>query len=112
MAEEYRRRVERISIEANGFVFDALTDGPTGSSGAGELVLLLHGFPESMHEWTDVLPRLATAGYRAVAPNQRGYSPGARPVRLDDYHVSQLREEFMDYCDTMNLDAILEPVKS
>jgi pimeloyl-ACP methyl ester carboxylesterase len=43
------------------------------------LVLLLHGFAESMHCWRAQVAALAAAGYRAVAPSQRGYSPGARP---------------------------------
>jgi pimeloyl-ACP methyl ester carboxylesterase len=46
-------------------------------------VLLLHGFPESRHSWRAALPALAGAGYRAVAPDQRGYSPGARPDPAD-----------------------------
>src|SRR5262249_28401555 len=49
----------------------------------GALVLLLHGFPESRHSWRDALPALAAAGYRAIAPDQRGYSPGARPDPKD-----------------------------
>jgi pimeloyl-ACP methyl ester carboxylesterase len=49
----------------------------------GPLVLLLHGFPESRHSWRAALPALAAAGYRAVAPDQRGYSPGARPDPAD-----------------------------
>jgi pimeloyl-ACP methyl ester carboxylesterase len=43
------------------------------------LVLLLHGFAESFHMWRSQMPALAAAGYRAVAPSQRGYSAGARP---------------------------------
>jgi pimeloyl-ACP methyl ester carboxylesterase len=43
------------------------------------LVLLLHGFPLSRHSWRAQLPALAQAGYRAVAPDQRGYSPDVRP---------------------------------
>jgi len=50
---------------------------------SGDLVLLLHGFPESRHSWREALPALAAAGYRAVAPDQRGYSPGARPDPAD-----------------------------
>jgi pimeloyl-ACP methyl ester carboxylesterase len=42
-------------------------------------VLLLHGFAESLYMWRSQMPALAAAGYRAVAPSQRGYSPGARP---------------------------------
>jgi pimeloyl-ACP methyl ester carboxylesterase len=58
-----------------GLTFDALTDGPTDAP----LVLLLHGFAESFHTRQSQIEALATAGYRAVAPSQRGYSPGARP---------------------------------
>lgn len=63
----------------SGLTFTADVAGPAG----GPLVLLLHGFPESRHSWRAALPALATAGYRAVAPDQRGYSPGARPDPAD-----------------------------
>jgi pimeloyl-ACP methyl ester carboxylesterase len=58
-----------------GLSFDAWVDGPPGAP----LVLLLHGFAESFDMWRALLPALAAAGYRAVAPSQRGYSAGARP---------------------------------
>ena len=60
-----------------GLVFDVLVDGAADAP----LVLLLHGFSESLHMWRSQLPALAAVGYRAVAPSQRGYSPGARPIR-------------------------------
>jgi pimeloyl-ACP methyl ester carboxylesterase len=63
----------------SGLTFTADVLGPIG----GPLVLLLHGFPESRHSWRAALPALAAAGYRAVAPDQRGYSPGARPNPAD-----------------------------
>jgi pimeloyl-ACP methyl ester carboxylesterase len=63
----------------SGLTFTADVSGPAG----GPLVLLLHGFPESRHSWRAALPALAAAGYRAVAPDQRGYSPGARPDPAD-----------------------------
>ena len=59
----------------SGLTFTTDVAGPAG----GDLVLLLHGFPESRRSWREALPVLAKAGYRAVAPDQRGYSPGARP---------------------------------
>jgi pimeloyl-ACP methyl ester carboxylesterase len=62
-----------------GLVFDALAAGPAEAP----LVLLLHGFAQSLHAWRAQLPALAAAGYRAVAPSQRGYSPGARPDVTD-----------------------------
>jgi len=71
---------ELLKIETGpGLVFDALVDGPADAA----LVLLLHGFAESFHMWRSQLAALAAAGYRAVAPSQRGYSPGARPDPAD-----------------------------
>jgi pimeloyl-ACP methyl ester carboxylesterase len=63
----------------SGLTFTADVAGPA----EGPLVLLLHGFPESRHSWRAALPALAVAGYRAVAPDQRGYSSGARPDPAD-----------------------------
>ncbi|HEY4921307.1 MAG TPA: alpha/beta hydrolase [Xanthobacteraceae bacterium] len=60
---------------APGLVFDVFMAGPDDAP----LVLLLHGFAESFHMWRAQLTVLARAGLRAVAPSQRGYSPGARP---------------------------------
>jgi pimeloyl-ACP methyl ester carboxylesterase len=57
--------------------FTADVAGPT--AGSAPVVLLLHGFPQTRHTWRDQVPALAAAGFRAVAPDQRGYSPGARP---------------------------------
>lgn len=67
--------MERIQIEARGLTFDAWADGPQ----EGSLVLLLHGLPRTGWEWHHQLPHLARAGFWAVAPDLRGYSPGARP---------------------------------
>lgn len=58
-----------------GLVFDILADGPEGAP----FVLLLHGFAKSFHTWRGQIAALAAAGFRAVAPSQRGYAPGARP---------------------------------
>jgi len=60
-------------------------------------VLLLHGFAESMHCWRAQVSALAAAGYRAVAPSQRGYSPGARPDTRDtaNYHIERLMDDAM-----------------
>jgi pimeloyl-ACP methyl ester carboxylesterase len=86
---------ELQKIEAGpGLVFDAWADGPTGAP----LVLLLHGFAESFHMWRSQLPALAAAGYRAVAPSQRGYSAGARPDPADtaNYHFDRLVTDAMN----------------
>jgi pimeloyl-ACP methyl ester carboxylesterase len=83
---------EKITLSP-GLTFDALASGETGSP----LVLLLHGFAESMHCWHAQLAMLAANGYRAVAPSQRGYSPGARPdVGVPaNYHIDHLMDDAM-----------------
>ena len=73
-------------IDANGFTFRCREAGPAG----GEPVILLHGFPETSHMWVELLPRLAEAGYRCLAPDQRGYSPGARPLEVAEYGTDNL----------------------
>jgi pimeloyl-ACP methyl ester carboxylesterase len=65
------------AIDANGVRFGYL------EAGKGPLVLLLHGFPDTAHTWDRVLPALAGAGYRAVAPNTRGYFPTSIPADRD-----------------------------
>jgi pimeloyl-ACP methyl ester carboxylesterase len=72
-------------ITARGFTFDALEAGSDG-----EPVLLLHGFPDTSLEWAGLMPVLAAAGYHCLAPDQRGYSPGARPAEVDAYKYEEL----------------------
>ncbi len=91
--------VETIGLEArSGLTFTTDVMGPAD----GPLVLLLHGFPESRHSWRQALPRLAAAGYRAVAPDQRGYSPDARPdpKDLSNYVFEKLIADAVDIADT------------
>ena len=87
----------RQILTASGLTFTTDVAGPT----AGPLVLLLHGFPESRHSWRAALPGLALAGYRAVAPDQRGYSPGARPdpKNLPNYAFEKLIADAIDIAD-------------
>ncbi|MET8540163.1 alpha/beta hydrolase [Kitasatospora sp. NPDC004799] len=58
--------------------------------GEGPLVLLLHGFPESWYSWRHQFGPLAEAGYRVVAPDQRGYARSAQPERVDAYTLLHL----------------------
>jgi pimeloyl-ACP methyl ester carboxylesterase len=66
--------------------FDVHEWGPAG----GEPVLLLHGFPQSGGAWSEVAQRLAAAGFRCIAPDQRGYSTGARPSRRRNYVLPEI----------------------
>ena len=78
--------VRQLELLADKLVFEADVAGVPGSP----LVLLLHGFPQTSHTWRHQLPALAAAGYFAVAPNQRGYSPHARPGKVEDYSTDRL----------------------
>lgn len=77
--------------------FDALTAGTED----GREVLLLHGFPEASLQWTDQLGVLGDAGCRAVAPDQRGYSPGARPDEVFDYRMEELVGDVLAIADQL-----------
>jgi pimeloyl-ACP methyl ester carboxylesterase len=84
--------ITQISISP-ALTFDVLAAGEE----AAPLVLLLHGFAESMHCWRAQVTALADMGYRALAPSQRGYSKGARPDPRDAsyYHIDRLMEDAM-----------------
>jgi pimeloyl-ACP methyl ester carboxylesterase len=85
--------LEKISTSPT-LIFDALAAGKPGAP----LVLLLHGFAESMQCWRAQVEALAAAGFRVIAPSQRGYSPGARPDVGDtaNYHIDRLMDDAME----------------
>jgi len=58
--------------------------------GAGEPVVLLHGFPELAHSWRHQLPALAGAGYAAIAPDLRGFGDSDRPAAVEDYAAPKI----------------------
>jgi len=70
----------------------------------GPLVLLLHGFPQSRYTWRACVPALGAAGFHAIAPDQRGYTPGARPVDVSDYAVDRLVADILELADALDAD--------
>ena len=73
-----------------GLSFDVTEGGPAD---ADETVLLLHGFPQTSRSWDPVAGRLHAAGLRTLAPDQRGYSPGARPRGRAAYRLENLVDD-------------------
>jgi pimeloyl-ACP methyl ester carboxylesterase len=61
--------------------------------GKGPLVLFVHGWPESWYSWRHQLPALAAAGYRAVAPDMRGYGGSDKPEAVEDYDIHHLTRD-------------------
>ncbi len=87
---------ERItSLEREGLTFDVFDEGPLD----GEVVVLLHGFPERSTCWRKVRPLLHERGYRTIAMDQRGYSPGARPKRRWSYRINKLTDDAIALID-------------
>ena len=76
-------------IQAGGLRFRTLVAGPP----SGELVLMLHGFPEGAESWSAQLDALADAGFLAVAPDMRGYGMSDAPPSVDDYEIDRLVED-------------------
>ncbi|QXC63061.1 alpha/beta hydrolase [Aquihabitans sp. G128] len=89
-----------LHLPIGPLTFDAVADGPLD----GEPALLLHGFPESGHAWRRVQPLLAAAGIRSVAPDLRGYSPGARPADPAEYAIDALVADVLGLADALGWD--------
>ncbi len=68
------RTLRTRTVDANGIQFHCL------EAGEGPLVLCLHGFPDNAYTYRQLLPALAEAGFRAVAPFMRGYAPTSAPA--------------------------------
>lgn len=63
------------------------------SQGSGPLIVLLHGFPEDRRSWKRQLPALAAGGFRAIAPDLRGYGESPKPRGVDAYRISMLVDD-------------------
>lgn len=76
-------------VQANGFRFRVLADGPA----SGPVVILLHGFPEGAQSWSRQIAALSRAGALAIAPDLRGYGLSDAPGLVEDYRIDQLTED-------------------
>src|SRR3989440_12969888 len=76
-------------VQANGLRFRAMADGPA----SGEMVILLHGFPEGAESWSKQIDSIARGGALAVAPDMRGYGLSDAPGRVEDYRIDHLVED-------------------
>ena len=92
--------LRELEIEANGLRFETLVAGPED----GEAVILLHGYPQSAASWRETMEWLAGRGYRAIAPNLRGYSPGANPSDASEYRMTDLVTDVIGIADARGVD--------
>ncbi len=89
--------MKTIEIEARGFSFSALADGPED----GPLLILLHGLPRNSWEWHHQIPPLAAMGFHTVAPDLRGFCPGARPEGVEAYDVREYAQDILEIADAL-----------
>jgi pimeloyl-ACP methyl ester carboxylesterase len=83
------------TFDRDGLSFDVSDTGPT----EGRVIIALHGFPEDRHCWDPLAAILAGGGYRTLAPDQRGYSPGARPTDRRAYTLEVLAGDVLALAD-------------
>ncbi|WP_114558221.1 alpha/beta fold hydrolase [Desertihabitans aurantiacus] len=85
---------------ADGLTFEVRDEGPLD----GPVVIALHGFPQTSASWAGVVPHLVAGGYRVLAPDQRGYSPGARPADVARYDLALLVADVLALADAAGAD--------
>jgi len=86
-------------VESNGLRMAVYEEGQ------GPAVILLHGFPELAFSWRHQLPALAAAGFRAIAPDQRGYGRTTVPPNVSDYRASELIKDMHGLLDALHLES-------
>ncbi|WP_258726581.1 alpha/beta fold hydrolase [Cellulomonas sp. NS3] len=84
----------------DGLTFDVRDTGPAGAP----TVVCLHGFPQDARAFEGVVPGLVAAGFRVLVPDQRGYSPGARPAGRSAYVLRELVADVAALLDAAGVD--------
>ena len=88
------------TVTTNGVDLHVVDEGPED----GPLVVLAHGFPELAYSWRHQIPALAHAGYRVLAPDQRGYGRSSRPEPIDDYDIPHLTDDLLGLLDDLGAE--------
>ena len=73
-------------------------------AGTGPAVVFCHGFPELAYSWRHQVPAVAAAGFRAIAPDQRGYGDSSAPPEVSQYGITELTGDLVGLLDAMEID--------
>jgi pimeloyl-ACP methyl ester carboxylesterase len=92
-------QIQHRTVETNGIRMHI------AEQGAGPLVVLCHGFPESWYSWRHQLPALAQAGFHAVAPDMRGYGQTDRPEAIDQYTMLHLVGDMVGLLEALGAES-------
>ncbi len=79
---------------------------PVVDYGAGQPVLLLHGFPDSRYLWRHQIPALATAGMRVIAPDLRGFGDAPKPAGVEEYRLAVVAQDMLAILDALRIEQV------
>jgi pimeloyl-ACP methyl ester carboxylesterase len=85
-------------VETNGIRMAVYEEG------AGVPVVMSHGFPELAYSWRHQIPAVARAGFRAIAPDQRGYGFTDRPQPIESYDIHHLTADLVGLLDALKIE--------
>jgi len=94
------QNLEHVFLPTNGIHLHVVQSG----SRYGDLVILLHGFPEFWYGWRRQIQPLANAGLRVWVPDQRGYNLSDKPRGLDAYKLDELAKDIVGLMDAAGAD--------
>jgi pimeloyl-ACP methyl ester carboxylesterase len=98
--EEKNMTIEFEQIKTNGIQLHTAFSGPQD----GKPVFLLHGFPEAWFGWENQIEPLVQAGFRVIAPDQRGYNKSDKPEGVDQYKMAVLADDILGLADELGHD--------
>lgn len=84
-------------VNLNGVRLHVIQDGPAD----GRLVILLHGFPEFWYGWKEQIEPLTSAGFRVLAPDQRGYNLSSKPLNVASYRLEETGRDVLGLMDSL-----------
>ncbi len=87
-----------MKVDSSGVQLDVQVEG------AGEPVVLLHGFPDSKRLWARQVPALVDAGFQVIVPDQRGYGASDKPAEIDAYSIPFLAIDVTSILDALSIE--------
>lgn len=94
-------RIDFEHLSTNGIKLHTALAGPA----AGHPIILLHGFPEAWFGWEEQILALAEAGFRVIAPDQRGYNLSDKPAGVESYRTRTLVKDILGIAKTLGLES-------
>lgn len=94
--------IESRFVEVNGIRLHVVQEGPED----GPLVILLHGFPEFWYGWKKHIEPLASAGFRVLVPDQRGYNLSDKPKGIAAYQIDYLSQDVLALVNAYGHDRV------